>query len=120
MKRNTRTLLCILCAILAVVCVIFAGFTLIKGKNSASPASSGSTTSIYGSAADYDYQNFNYSDGLDAKGYRTGIRALDYVTLPADVAALPIAKADITPTEADIQSQINSLLTQYTTSQTVT
>lgn len=123
MKRNTRTLLCILCAILAVVCVIFAGFMLIKGKNSASPASSassGSTTSIYGSAADYDYQNFNYSDGLDAKGYRTGIRALDYVTLPADVAALPIAKADITPTEADIQSQIDSLLTQYTTSQTVT
>ena len=94
MKRNTRTLLCILCAILAVVCVIFAGFTLIKGRNSASPASSassGSTTSIYGSAADYDYQNFNYSDGLDAKGYRTGIRALDYVTLPADVAALPLS-----------------------------
>ena len=128
MKRNTRTLICILCAIVAVLCVIFAGFVLVRKKSTTSSssvaassgASSGASTSVYGSVADFDYQNFDYSDGLDANGYRTGIRAQDYVTLPDNVAALPISKADITPSEDDIQYQISSLLSQYTTTQTVT
>ena len=34
-----------------------------------SAASSTASSSTLGSAADYDYQNFNYSDGLDEKGY---------------------------------------------------
>lgn len=120
MKRSTRTLLCILCAIAAVLCVIFAGFTLTRKKSSSSSASSQAETSLYGSAADYAYQNFDYSAGLEANGYRTGIHALDYVTLPENISALPISKADVTPSEDDIQYQISSLLAQYATSQPVT
>ena len=68
----------------------------------------------------FDYQNFTYSDGLDANGYRTGITAQDYVTLPDNVAALPIKKADVTPSDSDVQARIDSLLSQYSTTQAVT
>ena len=86
MKHSTKTLLCVLCAAAAALCVIFAIFTLTK-KQSASSASSAVASSApavseYGTVDSFDYQNFTYSDGLDANGYRTGITAQDYVTLP--------------------------------------
>ena len=119
MKRNTRTLLCILCAIAAAVCVIFACFVLVR-KQSSSSASSEASVSAYGKVEDFDYQSFDYSTDLDANGYRTGVHALDYVTLPDNLSALPIKKADITPSDEDVQSQIDSLLAQYVTTQPVT
>ena len=64
---------------------------------SSSAASSAPAVSEYGTVDSFDYQNFTYSDGLDANGYRTGITAQDYVTLPDNVAALPIKKADVSP-----------------------
>ena len=68
--------------------------TLLAGcgtaASSAPAASSEAASSVLGSAADYDYQNFTYSDGLDENGYWEGIRALDYVTLPEDYAARAI------------------------------
>ena len=41
--------------------------------------------------------NFNYSDGLDEKGYWEGIRALDYVTLPEDFASSPSSARTSSP-----------------------
>ena len=124
MKHSTKTLLCVLCAAAAALCVIFAIFTLAK-KQSASSASSAVASSApavseYGTVDSFDYQNFTYSDGLDANGYRTGITAQDYVTLPDNVAALPIKKADVTPSDSDVQARIDSLLSQYSTTQAVT
>ena len=129
MKHSTKTLLCVLCAAAAALCVIFAIFTLTK-KQSASSASSAAASSSAASSApavseystvdSFDYQNSTYSDGLDANGYRTGITAQDYVTLPDNVAALPIKKADVTPSDSDVQARIDSLLSQYSTTQAVT
>ena len=90
------------------------------GKSASSGASSESTRLDLGSAADYDYQNFTYSDGLDENGYWTGVKALDIVTLPEDYAAIPLKKADIEPTEDEVQSQIDSLLDQHATTAEVT
>ena len=45
-------------------------------------ASSASSSTLLGPAANYDYQNFTYSQGLDANGHWEGVSALDYVTLP--------------------------------------
>ena len=90
------------------------------GKSASSGASSESTSLDLGSAADYDYQNFTYSDGLDENGYWTGVKALDVVTLPEDYAAIPLKKADIEPTEDEVQSQIDSLLDQNSTTAEVT
>ena len=123
MKHSTKTLLCVLCAAAAALCVIFAIFTLTKKQNPSSGSSAASTAptqSEYGTVDSFDYQNFTYSDGLDANGYRTGITAQDYVTLPDNVAALPIKKADVTPSDSDVQARIDSLLSQYSTTQAVT
>ena len=123
MKHSTKTLLCVLLAVAAAVCIIAACFALTKKQSSSSASSAASTAptqSTYGTVDSFDYQNFTYSDGLDENGYRTGIRALDYVTLPENVAALPLSKADVEPSSEAVQSQIDSLLSQYSTTQTVT
>ena len=122
MKRITKFLLCVLCAVAAGLCVAAACFMLLKkqGSTTASSAASGASVSIYGKVSDFDYASFNYSEGLDDNGHWTGIRALDYVTLPDDVSALPLSKADIEPTETEIQTQIDTLLNQYATTQNIT
>jgi trigger factor len=107
------------------VCLLCAGALALTAAGCSKSAASSSTSasseaSVYGSASDYDYQNFAYSDGLDENGYWSGIRALDYVTLPEDYASIPLKKADIEPTEEDVQSQIDSLLSQNTTTQQIT
>ena len=119
MKRNTKTLFCILCAVLAAVCVIAACFFLVR-KQSSSSASSTPSVSTYGKVEDFDYQNFDYSSGIDANGYLENVLALDYVTLPDNYTALPIKKSDITPSAEDIQAQVDNLLAQYATTQEVT
>ena len=115
MKRFISKALCLLCA--GALALTAAGCSKSAASSSASGASE---TAVYGSAADYDYQNFAYSDGLDENGYWSGVRALDYVTLPEDYASIPLKKSDIEPTEEDIQSQIDSLLSQNTTTEQVT
>ncbi len=120
MKNNTKKLVCILLAIAAAVCVIFACFTLTRRKQTDSASSAAASVSQFGTVADFDYENFDYSDGLDENGYWSGIRALDYVTLPEDYTALPLSESDLTPTEDELQYQVSSLLNQYTTTQEVT
>ena len=122
MKRITKILLCVLCAVAAVLCVAAACFMLLKKQSgtTASSAASGASVSTYGKVSDFDYASFDYSEGLDDNGHWTGIRALDYVTLPEDVSALPLSKADLEPTETEIQTQIDTLLNQYATTQNIT
>ena len=114
MKQFITKALCFVCA--GALAVGMAGC----GRSASSGASSESTSLDLGSAADYDYQNFTYSDGLDENGYWTGVKALDVVTLPEDYAAIPLKKADIEPTEDEVQSQIDSLLDQHSTTAEVT
>ena len=122
MKRITKILLCALCAVAAVLCVAAACFMLLKKQSgtTANSAASGASVSTYGKVSDFDYASFDYSEGLDDNGHWTGIRALDYVTLPEDVSALPLSKADLEPTETEIQTQIDTLLNQYATTQNIT
>ena len=114
MKQFITKALCFVCA--GALALGMAGC----GKSASSGASSESTSLDLGSAADYDYQNFTYSDGLDENGYWTGVKALDIVTLPENYAAIPLKKADIEPTEDEVQSQIDSLLDQHATTAEVT
>ena len=114
MKQFITKALCFVCA--GALALGMAGC----GRSASSGASSESTSLDLGSAADYDYQNFTYSDGLDENGYWTGVKALDVVTLPEDYAAIPLKKAGIEPTEDEVQSQIDSLLDQHATTAEVT
>ena len=125
MKNNTKKLLCILLALAAVVCIIVACFTLSRRKqtdsaSSGSASSTAASVSQFGSVADFDYETFDYSDGLDENGYWSGIKALDYVTLPENFGSIALKESDLTPTEDELQQQMDSLLNQYTTSQPVT
>ena len=125
MKNNTKKLLCILLALAAVVCIIVACFTLSRrsqtdSASSGSASSTAASVSQFGSVADFDYETFDYSDGLDENGYWSGIKALDYVTLPEDFGSIALKESDLTPTEDELQQQMDSLLNQYTTSQPVT
>ena len=120
MKNNTKKLLCILLAIAAAVCVIFACFMLTKHKQTDSASSAAASVSQFGSVADFDYEAFDYSDGLDENGYWSGIKALDYVTLPEDFGSIALKENDLIPTEDELQQQVDNLLNQYTSSQPVT
>ena len=115
MKRSITKALCLVCA-----GALTLGAAGCSKSDSSSSASSEAASSVLGSAADYDYQNFTYSDGLDENGYWEGIRALDYVTLPEDYASIPVQRADVEPTSEDVQAQIDSLLSQNSTPQDVT
>ena len=115
MKRSITKALCLVCA-----GALALGAAGCSKSDSSSSASSEAASSVLGSAADYDYQNFTYSDGLDENGYWEGIRALDYVTLPEDYASIPVQRADVEPTSEDVQAQIDSLLSQNSTTQDVT
>ena len=117
LKRSITKALSVVCA--GALALSMAG---CSGNSAASSqaASSESTRLIsIGNAADYDYQNFTYSDGLDENGYWSGIKALDYVTLPEDYASISIARADVEPTAEQVQSQIDSVLSQNATTQEV-
>ena len=115
MKRFVQKALCLLCA--GALALTAAGCSQSAASSS---AASESESSVYGNASDYDYQNFSYSDGLDENGYWDGVRALDYVTLPEDYASISLKKSDIEPTAEEVQSQIDNLLSQNTTTQQVT
>ena len=115
MKHSITKALCLVCA-----GALALGAAGCSKSDSSSSASSEAASSVLGSAADYDYQNFTYSDGLDENGYWEGIRALDYVTLPEDYASIPVQRADVEPTSEDVQAQIDSLLSQNSTPQDVT
>ena len=56
LKNNTKKLLCILLAIAAAVCVIFACFMLTKHKQTDSASSAAASVSQFGSVADFDYE----------------------------------------------------------------
>lgn len=115
MKRFVQKALCLLCA--GALALTAAGCSQSAASSS---AASESESSVYGKASDYDYQNFTYSDGLDENGYWDGIRALDYVTLPEDYASISLKRSDIEPTAEEVQSQIDNLLSQNTTTQQIT
>ena len=106
MKRIFTKALCLVC-----VGALALSLAACGGKAD-SAASSTASSSALGSASDYDYQNFNYSDGLDEKGYWEGIRALDYVTLPEDFASVAIKRSDVEPTSEEVEEQISDLLSQ--------
>lgn len=114
MKRIFTKALCLVC-----VGALALSLAACGGKAD-SAASSTASSSALGSASDYDYQNFNYSDGLDEKGYWEGIRALDYVTLPEDFASVAIKRSDVEPTSEEVEEQISNLLSQYSSTEQIT
>lgn len=65
--------------------------------------------------------SFDYSSPFDANGYLTGIKALDYVTLPAGYDALTLPAGTDQVSDDDVSSYITeNVLSNFTTTQQVT
>ena len=105
MKRISK-LLCLACA--GALVLQLAGCSFFQKDGADANAESG--VSIYGKVSDFDYENFDYSAGLDENGYWSGVKALDHVKLPEDVAAIPVPKAEVQPTSEEVQAEIDNLL----------
>ena len=115
MKKIITKAVCLLCA----GALVLGAAGCSKSADSSSAASS-TAAAVYGSAEDYDYENFSYSSSLDENGYWEGVKALDYVTLPENFASLTFKRSEIEPTEEEIQSEIDSLLSDHATEKQVT
>ena len=121
MNSTTRKILCILCVIAAAVCVLFACFTLTKKKQSDEASSSSiPAVSQFGTVDQFDYENFDYSSGIDESGRWVDVNAADYVTLPKGFDSIALTEKDLQPTDDELQFQLDSLLKQYATTQQVT
>ena len=121
LNSTTRKILGILCVIAAAVCVLFACFTLAKKKQSDEASSSSiPAVSQFGTVDQFDYENFDYSSGIDESGRWVDVNAADYVTLPKGFDSIALTEKDLQPTDDELQFQLDSLLKQYATTQQVT
>ena len=121
MNSTTRKILGILCVIAAAVCVLLACFTLTKKKQSDEASSSSiPAVSQFGTVDQFDYENFDYSNGIDESGRWVDVNAADYVTLPKGFDSIALTEKDLQPTDDELQFQLDSLLNQYATTQQVT
>ena len=117
-KIFSRSLAAALCAGMALslaACIS----TAASSQSAASSEAAGSEASSAASApVDPDplaqkAADFNYSAALDENGYFTGVRALDYVTLPADYKALSVSAADVQVTDDELQTNLDYILSQF-------
>lgn len=110
-------------AIALILSVLMAG-TVMTACSSTDSASSGSEGSGSESSASSDTsgttsESLNYGEGLDENGFFDGVKALDYVKL-CDYKNIKIASADYTPSDDDIQSQLDSMLSAKSTEKQIT
>lgn len=117
-KIFSRSLAAALCAGMALSLAACSN-TAASSQSAASSEAAGSEASSAASApVDSDplaqkAADFAYSAALDENGYFTGVRALDYVTLPADYKALSVSAADVQVTDDELQTNLDYILSQF-------
>ena len=102
--------------------LVLAAFAGCDRKQEESSGSSQEESSTPVSSQVQDTNNtgsYNYSDGITAEGYFEGLTALDYVTLP-DYRNMAIPEDVSTVSDADLESELNSMMSDFATSQQVT
>lgn len=119
MKQYLKKALCLVCAgALALGATACSGSR--KSGGGRSNVVTGTSSAVLGKAADYDYENFTYSDSIDENGYWEGVTALDYVTLPSDYASVSVSRAEVEPSNQDVEDNISDLLYGYATINEIT
>lgn len=83
-----------------------AGCGSTKGGDNSNPSTTAEATS------GEDVAQLDYSAGLTDEGYFDGINPADYIEL-GEYKGIELKSSDITPSDEDIQEQIDSLLQQY-------
>lgn len=98
---------------------------LLAGCNSSSSSGSASASgsdaaSSSSSSSSAEATTVDYSAGLTEQGFVEGVTALDYVTLPADYNAIPLAETDVSVSDETVDSNVDSILQSYATDVEVT
>ena len=121
MKKTTKF---ISAALAAVLCAgLLAGCNSASsssGSTSASGSASASASASASSSTSASAESIDYSKGLAENGHIDGVTALDYVTLPADYAASPLAAGTADVSDEDVQAQIDSIMAQYAKPEQIT
>lgn len=121
MKKTTKF---ISAALAAVLCAgLLAGCNSASsssGSTSASGSASASASASASSSTSASAESIDYSKGLAENGHIDGVTALDYVTLPADYAAIPLAAGTADVSDEDVQAQIDSIMAQYAKPEQIT
>ena len=117
-KIFSRSLAAALCAGMALslaACSSTAAYSQSAASSEAagSEASSAASVPVDPDPLAQKAADFNYSAALDENGYFTGVRALDYVTLPADYKALSVSAADVQVTDDELQTNLDYILSQF-------
>lgn len=114
-------------ALMLALSVALAGCSQDESQSStaetSSPEGAATSESATAETADpYAYlATFSFSDGFDENGYLKGVKALDYVTLPADYNSLTLPAGSDTVTDEDVDSYIESnILSNFATDEQVT
>lgn len=99
-------------AALAAGCSHPAATTTSGAAETAATTASGETQAT--TAAAQQQETFDYSAGLTAEGYFEGVTASDYIALP-EYKGISISSEVLTASEDDLNSQIDSILSNYVT-----
>lgn len=119
----------ILCAVLvfALCAGLFAGCGSNAPDGTSDSTSAPDSASVSQPASDdapqdgtQDAEPIDFSAGLEENGFITGVRALDYVTLPDDYAAIPIPADAIAVSDEDIQTEIDGIAEQFAEPEQIT
>jgi len=123
MKR--RTLLCVVMTLILLFTAGCGGSGTVSGGTSSGASASGNassaTTSENAATGETDlsavpeFQQPQYSLGLQDNGFFEGITAADYVTLPEKLTGIEIPADVKTVTDEDVQAQIDEILAEYAT-----
>lgn len=90
-----------------------------SAESTSSTESTGSESSSGVTVETEEVASFDFSQNLDEDGHWEGVTALDLVKL-CDYSTIEIPSDEVTPTDDDIQSQIDSIASSYTETQHVT
>lgn len=115
-KNANKAVAVILAAMLATAGLAGCGET---DKDQSGAVSSAVSSSAEVSAADTgDTDDYDYSEGLTEDGYFEGVTATELITMP-DYKTVEVPEDVSTITDDELQSEIDSLLSSYTTSEQV-
>ena len=117
-KIFSRSLAAALCAGMALSLAACSSIAASSQPAASSEAAGSEASSAASAPVDSDplaqkAADFTYSAALDENGYFTGVRALDYVTLPADYKALSVSAADVQVTDDELQTNLDYILSQF-------
>ncbi len=126
--KHLKTLLCAALALALCAALLFGcadassadASSAASGSASASDSAAAPDSASDSTGEDAPEEALDFSAGLDESGFIAGVTALDYVTLPADYAAIPVPAEEVAVGEDELQEQLDTIAAQYAQPEQIT